>query len=145
MMVEIRTTQREMRVYGGNHHEKLGLERISSVSQSTIPKTAGMSPDPACIYTDLRTSKPNQASQTPDFSYSLVSSTSFWSSAPISLFVVHNSTIIVEHKVTSFLSISPCHDHELSPSTPYTEYSIHSRLFVFHSFWWLRVDSWMDL
>jgi len=44
---------------------------------------------------------------------------------PPSLFLVHNSTIIAEHKVTSSLSISPWHDHELTPSTAYTEYSIH--------------------
>jgi len=42
-----------------------------------------------------------------------------------SLFLVHNSTIITEHKVESSLPISPWHDHELTPSTAYTEYSIH--------------------
>jgi len=30
-----------------------------------------------------------------------------------------------EHKVKSFLSISPCHDHELTPSTVNTKYNIH--------------------
>ena len=30
-----------------------------------------------------------------------------------------------EHKVKSSLSISPCHHHELTLSTAYTEYSIH--------------------
>jgi hypothetical protein len=46
------------------------------------------------------------------------------------------STIIAEPKVKSSLSISPCHNHEstlstayteyrIQPSTPYTEYSIH--------------------
>jgi len=44
---------------------------------------------------------------------------------PPSLFLVHNSTIIAEHKVKSSLSISPCHDHELTLSTAYTEYSTH--------------------
>jgi len=44
---------------------------------------------------------------------------------PPSLFLVHNSTIIAEYKVKSSLSISPWHDHELTPSTAYTEYSIH--------------------
>jgi len=86
---------------------------------------AGTSPDPACNYTDTRSSQPNQASRTLDFSYPLVSSTSFSSSSPIYLFLVHNSTIIAEHKVNSSLSISPCHDHELTLSTSYTEYSIH--------------------
>jgi hypothetical protein len=37
-----------------------------------------------------------------------------------SLFLVLNSTIIAEHNVKSSLSISPCHDHELTPSSAYT-------------------------
>ena len=124
-MVELRTRKREMRGDGGNHHEKLGLKRISGGSQFTIPDTAGTSPDPACNCTETRSSQPNQASCTPDFSYPLVSSTSFSSSAPISIILIHNSTIITEHKVKSSLSISPCHHHELTPCTAYTEYSIH--------------------
>jgi len=40
---------------------------------------------------------------------------------PASLLIVLNSTIIAEHKVKSTLSISPCHDHQLTPSTAYTE------------------------
>jgi hypothetical protein len=124
-MAELRTRKREMRGYGGNHHEKLGLKIISCASQFTIPDTAGPSSDPACIYTDTRSSQPNPASRTPDYSDPLVSSTSFSSSSPISLFLVHNSTIIAEHKVESSLSISPCHDHELAPSLAYTESSIH--------------------
>jgi len=151
-MVDLRTRPREMRGDGGNHHEKLGLKRISCASQFTIPDTAGTSPDPACNYTETRSSQPNQASWIPDFSYPFVSSTSFSSSSPISLFLVHNSNIITEHKVKSSLSISPCHDHELTQSTAYTEYSIHlvqhtpskyPRLFVFPSFSWLWVDPWM--
>jgi len=109
----------------GNDHDKLGLKRISCARQFTIPDTAGISPDPACDYTDTRSSQPNQASHTLDFSYLLVSCTSFSSSSPICLFLVHNSTIIAEHKVKSSLSISPCHDHEFTLSTAYTEYSIH--------------------
>jgi len=60
----------------------------------TVPDTAGMSPDPAGNNTDMRSSEPNQASRTPDFSGPLVSSISFSSSSPICLFLVHNSTII---------------------------------------------------
>jgi len=139
-----------MRGDGGNHHEKLGLKRILCARQFTIPDSAGTSPDLACNFTDMRPSQPDQASSTPDFSYPLVPSISFASSYPISLFLVHNSTIIAEHKVKSSFSISPCHDHELTPSTTYTEYSIHRvqhtpsaayteynihpRLFVFPSF-----------
>ena len=123
--MELRTRKREMRGYGGNHHEELGLQRISWASQSTIPDTAGTSSDPACNNTDTRSSQPNLPSHTPDYSYPLVSSTSFSSSFPISLFLVHNSTIITEHKVKSSLPILPCHEHELALSRAYTEYSIH--------------------
>ena len=110
---------------GTNHHEKLGLKRILCASQCTIPDTAGMCPDPLCDYTDMRSLQPNQASRTPDFSYPILSSTSFSSSSPISLFLVHNITIIAEHQVKSSVSISLCHDQELTLSTPYTEYSMH--------------------
>jgi len=85
VMVELSTRKREIRGDGGNHHEKLGLKRISCASQFTIPDTAGTSPDPAGNNTNTRSSKPNQASRTPDFSGPLVSSTSFSSSSPISL------------------------------------------------------------
>jgi len=96
---------------GGNHHEKLGLKRISGASKFTIRDTAGMSPNRACIITDRRSSKPKQASNTPVYSYPLVSSILFSSSSPISLFLIHNSTIIAEQKVKSSLRISPCYDH----------------------------------
>jgi len=124
-MVDLRMRMREMRGDGGKHHEKLGLKRIWCASQLTIPDTAGTSRNPACNSTDTRSSQPNQASRTPTFSYPLVSSTSFSSSSPISLFLVHNPNIITEHKVKLSLSISTCHDHELTSSTAYTEYSIH--------------------
>jgi len=42
----------------------------------------------------------------------------------ISLFLVLNSTLTYKHKLKSSLSISPCHNHELTPSTTYTKYSI---------------------
>jgi len=67
-MVELSTRKREIRGDGGNHHEKLGLKRISCASRLTIPDTAGTSTDPAGNNTDTRSSKPNQASHTPDFS-----------------------------------------------------------------------------
>jgi len=86
---------------------------------------AGTSPYPAWNCIDRRSSQLNHASSTPNSSYLLVSSTSFSASSPISLFLVHNSTIIAEHKVISSLSISPCDDHELTPSAAYTEYNIH--------------------
>ena len=94
-------------------------------SQFTIPDRVGTSPNAECNYTDTRSSQPNQASHTPDFSYALISSTTFSSSSSISVVLVHNSTIIAEHKLKSSLSISPCHDHELTTTTAFTEYSIH--------------------
>jgi len=111
---------------GTNDHEQLGLKRILCASQFTIPDTAGASPDPACNFTDTRSSQPNQASRTPDFSYPLVSFTSFSSSTPISLFLIHISTIIAEHKVKSSLSIPPWYDHELTPSTASTQECLSS-------------------
>jgi hypothetical protein len=38
---------------------------------------------------------------------------------------MQNSTIIAEHKVRSTLSIAAGDDHELTPSSVYTEFSIH--------------------
>ena len=114
-----------MRGDGGNHVEKLGLGRISCAIRYTIPDTAGLSRDPACNSTETRSFQPAEASRTPDLSYPFISSTSFSSSSPISLFLVHNSNIITEHKVQLSLSVSPCNDHELTLSTAYTEYSTH--------------------
>jgi hypothetical protein len=111
--------------YGGNHHEILGLKRILCVSQFTIPDMAGTSPDPLCNYTTTRSSQPNQVSHTPDFAYPLIILHSVLIFIPISLFLVHNSTIMTEHNVKSSLSILPCNDPELTPSTACTEYSIY--------------------
>jgi hypothetical protein len=115
---------------GTNHHEKLGLRRVSCASEFTIPDTAGTSPNPVCNNTDPRACFPNHASRTPDFSNLLVFSTSFSSSSPISLFLINISTIIVEHKVKLSFPISTCHDdHELTPSTASTPeclFSLHS-------------------
>jgi len=71
-----------------------GTWGISCASQLPIPDTAGTSPDLASSHTVTRSSKPNQASRSPDFSGPLISSISFSSSSPISLILVHNSTII---------------------------------------------------
>ena len=116
--------ERDERVRG-NNHEKLELKRIPWASQFTIAVSAGASPGRAWNNTDTRSPQSNQTSCTPDYSYPLVSSTSFSSSSPISLFLVHNFSIITEHKVKWSLSISPCHDYELALNIVYTEYSIH--------------------
>jgi len=62
---------------------------------------------------------------------------------PPSLFLIHNSTIIAEHKVKSSLTTSLCQDHELTPSTAYTQYSMQLRLSIFLSFSSLHGDPWM--
>jgi len=56
-----------MRGDGGNHHEKLGLERIPCASQFTFPDTAGTTPHRAGRNTATKSSKPKQASPTPDY------------------------------------------------------------------------------
>jgi len=122
-MVELRTRKREMRGDGGNHHEKLGLQRISCACQFTIPNTAGMSSDPACHYTDTRSSEPNEVSHTPDFSYPLVSSALFSSSTP-SLSFSSTTLPSLQNTKLSHLSLSlhvmimSCHrvQHTLSTS-----------------------------
>ena len=108
--------EREIRGDRGNHREEQGLLGISCASHFTSPDTAGTSLDPARNNTYSRSSKPNQASHTLDFSYPLVSTTSFSSSLLISLFLIHNSVIIAEHTVKSSFCISACHDQELTPS-----------------------------
>ena len=124
MTVELRMRKRVMRGDGGNDHQKLGLKRNLCVSQFTIHDPAGLSPDLVCNNTDSRSSQTKQANCTPEFSYPLVSSSSFSYSSPISLILIHSSTIIAEDKVQSSLSISMSNDHELTLSTAYTEYSI---------------------
>jgi len=139
-MVELSTRNREIRGDGGNHHEKLGLERISCGSQFTIPDMVGTSPNLGGNNTNTRCSKPNRASCTPDFSGPLVSSISFSSSSPISLFLVHNSTIISRtHSYVIPLYLS------MPSSWVNTKCSIHRRLSVIPSFSWFRVDPWMQL
>jgi len=80
---------------GGNHHEKLGLKRMLCATQLIIPDTAGTTPDPVGKNTNSRSSKPNQASRTSDFSCPLVSSLF------VPMFIPHLSfsTIIAEHNV----------------------------------------------
>jgi len=90
----------------------------------TIPYMVGTSPDPEGTITDLMSSKPNQLSPTPDFSFLFVSFIRFPYS---SLFAIHNSAIIAEHNVMSSLSISPYHDQEIAPTTVYNKYSTNRK------------------
>jgi hypothetical protein len=135
-MVESRTRMREMRGDGGNHHQKLGQERMSSSNQFTIPDRVGISHDLAGNHTHTRSSQPNQASRTPDFSYPLIFTTSFSSSSPSLTFfswtqlasqntklsypgVSHHAMMMTSH----WTKRTPRVQH--TPSTAYTEYSIH--------------------
>jgi len=123
-MVELRTRKREMRADGGNHYEKLGLERILCARQPTIPDTAGTCPDLVCNFTDMRSSQPNQAGCTPDFSYPLLSSTLF-STSSLSLSFLSTTLPSLQNTKLSHSSLSlQCHDHELTLSTACTEYSL---------------------
>ena len=139
VMVELRTRKRKMRGYGGNHHEKQGLKIISCVSQFTIPDTAGTSPDPACNYTDTRSSQPDPASHTlithirsypPHRSHLPPPSLSFSSTSLQS----SQNTKLSHPSVSRHVMIMSWHQVLHTPSTAYTEYSIHPRLFVFPSF-----------
>jgi hypothetical protein len=58
-MVELWTRKGEMKGYGGNHHDELGVKRISFASGFTLPDTAGTNPDPACNSTNTRSSQLN--------------------------------------------------------------------------------------
>jgi len=121
---------------GGNHQEKLGFKRNSCARQFTIPDTAGTSPDPVDNYRDTRSSKPNQASRTSDFSYPLISCRLFSSWSPNSLFLVHNSTILARtpsYVIPLYFSMpssrvnTECRIHRVWHilSMAYTECSIH--------------------
>jgi len=129
-MVELGTRTAVMSGYEGNHHEKLGLEGASCTSQFSISDKAGTSPDPACNITKTWSSQPYDANWTPDFSSLLVFSMSCSYSSPIWLFVIHNSTIITEYKVKSFLStyhVMIMSSPQVQPtlSIAYTGFSIH--------------------
>jgi hypothetical protein len=123
-MVELRTRKREMRGSEGNHHEKQGLKSISCASQLTIPNTTDSPPDLVGRYSNFRSSKPNQASHTADFSYVLISSISCPSSSSFSL---SRPEVYHHHRSQSsvIFSISPCCDYVLTLSTAYTNYSMH--------------------
>jgi len=113
----------------GKSSWKTGTYKILCASQFTIPDTAGTSPYPVCNYTDMRSSQPNQATRNPDFSYSLVSSTSFSSSSPhlsLSRPLQSLQNTKLSHPSLSLRAmIMSWHWVQHTPSTAYTEYSIH--------------------
>jgi len=124
-MVQLSTRKRQIKIDGGNHDENLGLKRISCASQFTIPDMVGTSPDLAANKTDVRSSKPNQASRTlisqvrsyPPYRSHLHPPSLCSLSTPL--------PSLQEHKDKLSLSISPCHHHELTSSAACAVCSVH--------------------
>ena len=139
-MVELSTRKREIRGDGGNHDEKLGLgelrvqvKRPSPIRQVRVPIRQVITPiqvllnpikQVVLLISHGRSYPPYRSHLHPP-SLSFLSTT-----LPSSQ----------EHKVKSSLSNSPCHHYELTLSAAYTEYSIHLRLSVVHSFSRFPVD-----
>jgi len=120
--------QKEMWEYGGNHHEKLGLRKILCASHLTILNMAGTAPDPAGKNSDKRSSETNQASRTLDFCHPHISSILFPS---LSSFCLSRLELYHHRRTQSevILSISSCHDQELTLSRASTQHcrsSLHS-------------------
>jgi len=122
---------------------------------STIPNMAGTSCNLACDNIESRTSKPSQASRTPDSSYPLTSALSFPSSCTI--FHTHpplyhhcraQKYVIPRYLSKQWYCVTPKYSiywvHP-TPSTAYPKYSIHPTLSGIRSFSWLQVDPWMYL
>jgi len=145
-MVALRTRKREMRGDGGNLYEKLAIGKVAHASQLIIPDKAGARPDVQCNNINKRSSQPNCWSHTPQFSYPLVSCTSFSASSQslssasttqtsshnimLSRFILSLHAMImslhwVQHtQGTAYIEYS-IHRVQHTPSTAYTEYSIH--------------------
>jgi len=123
-MVQLGTRKREMRDDGGNRPEKLGLREFHvrlispcAIRQSQVPIWGVIT---------LISGLPNLMMHLVPMMSRIRSYRPYcFHLHPPSLFLVHHSTIIAEHKVKSSLSISPRYDHELTLCTAYTEYSIH--------------------
>jgi len=124
-MVELSTRNRQIRGDGGNHHEKLGLERISCGTQLTIPIRQVRVPIRRVITLIRGLLNPIR------HIVLLISHSRLYSAYrshlhPLSLPFLSTTLLpLEEHKVQPSLSISPCHHHELTLSAAYTEYSIH--------------------
>jgi len=147
-MVESRTRKREMREYGGNHHQKLGLKRIlctsqftSTIQQVRVPIRRIIIPI-RCLPNPIRhviPLIPHIHSNPPHHSHHHPTSRSFSSTTQPSS---QNTTL--SHPSLSLLAmIMSWHRIQHTPSTAYLKYSINPRLIVFPSFTWLGVDPWM--
>jgi len=109
---------------GGNHHEKLRPERFPSVTQYIIPDVAEWLPL-WLIEIPIQWLLNPIWQVVPVISHILTYSSYPSHLHPTSLVVVHYSMILAQYKVLSFLSISPCHEHQSTLSTAYPKYSIH--------------------
>jgi len=123
------TRKSEMRGDEWNDHEKLVLLRMSCASQCTIPNTAGTRPLLWHFNTHVRSSQPNLASRTHDFSYPLIFSTWFSSLSPTLSFlpttVPSPQTRKSSHPTLSrHAMILSWHRVQHTPSTTYTRCSI---------------------
>jgi len=130
VMVDLRTREREMRGDGGNHHEKLGLNRTLCARQFTIPIQQVRVPIRRLI--TLIRSLPNPIryvvprishirSYPPHCSYPHPPSLSFSSTTLTSL----QNTKLSYPSPSKHVMIMSWHWVQHTPSTAYTEYSIH--------------------
>jgi len=129
-MVELSTRKREIRGNRENHHEKLQHKIISCAGQYTIPNMTGTSSNPAGNYTNMRTSKSNRESHTPDShicSYPPYCSHLHPPSLSFSSTTLPSSQ---KYKFKSLFSIYLCYDNEFTPCAAHTECSIHLGLAV---------------
>jgi len=127
MMVELWTRKREM-----GDGDETDMEDTSAPGKSEVRLTWLGLEDPVSVLLPTGSGLvPAVLGMVNWLAHEILISPSFsWWFPPsplISLFLVLNSTITYEHEVKSALSISPCHNHELTPSTAYTKYSIIPR------------------
>jgi len=147
---ELRTTSSEM---GECNMGNCNVREFHVQVNITIRNMAGTSPHTVRNNTYTRSSKPNQASRSDDFSYPLVSSVWFLSSSPISRScppLYHprrtQSWIIPLNlcRLLSWVNTKySIHQVQHTPSTAYTKYSFQPALSVFSWLSWLWGDPWM--
>jgi len=138
-MVELSTRRREIRGDGGNHHEKLGLREFhvrvnwpSPIRQVRVPIR--------CVITPIR-GLPNPIRQVVPLISNIRSYPPYHSHRhPLSLFLSSTTQPSSQNTKLSHPSLSlydmimSWHRVQHTPSTAYTEYSIHLRLSVVLSF-----------
>ena len=154
--------RREMSGDGGNHHEKLGLERFlrvpvnlpSPIQQVRVPTRCVISlirglPNPIRQVipriSHIRLYPPHRlSSSSPSLSFSSTTLPSLQNTRVSHLYLCLYVMIMSLHQVqhtpsTTIHRVQPFTVCKYTPSTVYTKYSIHPRLFVFPPFSSLRV------